>query len=56
MLQESKIKFSAIDTVHIVYSGRQERIYQRSLVFQSPENRIRNVNRRENTRSRDHEW
>jgi len=53
MLQGSKIKVSAIDTVYI---GRQERIYRRSLVFQSPEDRIRNFHRRKNMRSRDHEW
>jgi len=51
MLRESKIKVSAIDTVYI---GRVERIYQRSLVFQSPEDHIRNVHRRENMRFRDH--
>jgi len=46
MLQESKIKFSAIDTVYIVYTVRQERIYQRSLLFKSPEDLIRNFHRR----------
>jgi len=46
MLQESEIKVSAIDTVCIVYIGRQERIYQSSLLFHSPEDRIRDVHRR----------
>ena len=56
MLQENKINFSAIDTVCIVYIGGQERIYQSSLLFHSTEDRIRDVHRRENMRSRDYEW
>jgi hypothetical protein len=56
MLLESKTAVSGIDIVYILYIDVQEGIFQGSLVFQSPEDRSRNVHRRENMRSRDQEW